>query len=172
MGQRSFGRRTGLIGLLLLVALIILLITRIDIDGMLQFPDRLAALPTIAVRYREVVSKISDATAGDKLLKASDYPLTLLRSDLYRGCIRGGMDRLYGTHQSYPEVLANFRKAFPESAWKWNTMGDHFTVETAYVSVAAVDPSWPAYDINKDNYRTVYSVLLSYADPAVWRCEG
>src|SRR5258708_3581817 len=175
MGSKMRHRLFKPIALFTLISLLILLLVilvNIDIDGMLRFSDRLKAFPTIEAHYGSIANKISAATAGDTVLDSSERKLNLVHSDLYRGCIIGGLNRIYATNRAYSEVLASFAKAFSESNWTRNDAEDFFTIETALVSVSVIEPSQLVDPTNKDNFKVLYTLDFIYGDPAVRDCSG
>ncbi len=158
--------------ILVLVTLVIALIFIVlkFYDDNLRFSDRLAILPTVNARYEELRSKIFNAT-NDVLLKDDPGQMHLLR-DKYAGCIRGASARTYGTNRPYDTVLTDYAKVFADGSWEQRPDQQYYESNVADVSLTLIDPSSPDYSVNKENCKTVYRILLYYADPSTTSCTG
>jgi hypothetical protein len=146
----------------------------VDLEGILRFPDRLAAFPDIEANYKQIYDKLSGAT-NDVWLKPDwdhDFSLKLVRGENYTGCIRGGFTRTYGTIRSYNDVMADYKTSFPGKDWTEDSGYTGISGKTIRIQLHFIEPSSPDYAVGSGKYRTIYTVSLIYADPAVEYCYG
>ncbi len=158
-----------------IMVIVVLSLSRIDIDGILRFSDRLQALPTLQADYAQLSAKISNAT-HDVLLQTYDNNDLYLMRELYAGCIRGGFSRLYGSSRSFDEVVADYGRVLSPIGWQYSTFGvwdrpGYYTKSTKVV-LNPISSSAPDYPAVKEKYQTVYKLSFQYDDPAIELCQG
>lgn len=84
---------------------------------------------------------------------------------LLAGCIKGAMESVYATEESFDEVLAKYGKIILAEG-EWLQRGDNlYYMEQGYIVL---------YETSDFRYRdkTVYELRIYYSDPSTYLCSG
>ncbi|CAG0948065.1 hypothetical protein ANRL1_04893 [Anaerolineae bacterium] len=156
------------------IVALLLNVFKVDVDGLLRFPDRLAAFPTVEADYR----RYHDAALGaspEVWLKAHqdyDYPLQLLRGRFYRGCIRAGFSRTFGTNKTFAEIRIHYMLQLSQLGWRDFDQYPGVYAVQSNLWLSEVSPASMGFEIGREQYQTIFRLTLTYADPALDRCYG
>ncbi|CAG0988569.1 hypothetical protein ANRL4_02319 [Anaerolineae bacterium] len=151
---------------------LLLHIFKVDVDGLLRFPDRLAAFPTVEADYKRIYDAVLGATQDVWLGESVyDFPPTLMRQDPVH-CIRAEVSWTYGTNRSFDEVRADYRKALSFLGWEDDMEISGVSTDRLRIRLYQIDPSSPDYRVGKGLYQIIYTIDVTYADPAIQYCIG
>lgn len=152
-----------------------LLLSNLNLDLVLKYSHRLPVVPTAQAEYRQILGKIANAT-NDELLEdeATEEPRIYTGSG---GCIAAQGNRTYGTNRSQEDIVKDYTKAFFPMVWKPGETGAGFKAfrletETTNVIIVIIDPISPDFSAERSRFHTIYSVVVVYADPAIFGCFG
>ena len=155
------------------IVALLLHVFKVDVDGLLRFPDRLAAFPTVEADYKRIYDAVLGAAQDVRLGPSSntDFPPTLMRGGpVY--CIRAGLSRIYGTNRSFDEVRADYRKALSFLSWVDHAESSGVSTVRLRIRLEQVDPSSHDYRVGKGLYQIIYTIDVDYADPTIQYCIG
>jgi len=154
------------------IVALLLHVFKVDVDGLLRFPDRLAAFPTVEADYKRIYDAVLGATQDVQLRESIyDFPPTLMRGGPVH-CIRAHLSQTYGTNRSFDEVRADYRKALSFLSWVDHAESSGVSTVRLRIRLYQIDPSSLDYQVGKGQYQTIYSINVNYADPAIQYCIG
>ncbi len=160
-------------GVCVIVALL-LHVFKVDVDGLLRFPDRLAAFPTVEADYKRYYDAALGASQEVWLEAPQDYdfPLQLLRGRFYRGCIRGGFSRTYGTNKTFAEIRMLYMLQLSQLGWRDIDQYPGVSNVRSSLKLYEISPASMGFEVGRGKYQTIFMLELIYADPSVNHCHG
>jgi len=151
----------------------ILLWFKFDLEGLVRFPDRIVAFPSIEGRYNQLLNKVAGAAMATFIAEKDNHPLELNRGHIYSrfaGCITGSVAWIYGTNQPYENVLVQYEQLFLEIGLR--KYPDYLDYYSSFkednlslgISLNLIDPTSSNYPKTAEHYQTVYRISIDYRD--------
>jgi hypothetical protein len=153
---------------------IVLVLYLEDIENWWEVRRTSRELPAAQARFNQIQDGVY-AITDDVLIEEHVVAELHVPGRFYTNCMRALIERMYGTDNTWDEILAEYSRGFERMGWKLGRETREnrvsYSIETSIVSIEFPE-SVEDKGLVAQEYQTVYILRFLYAESEVLACYG